>query len=118
MKNVYRTILNAIDTKEIDSEEDIFVVKRRYFTVSYDKAIEEFANTWFVDAGELHSSAIQYVIGAEPIPNIGGIQNSKQFDKFKAKHPNAKPFKYGPEMKRQWRKTLDEVIVPLSDELR
>jgi hypothetical protein len=64
------------------------------------------------------SSAIQYVIGTDPIPNIGGIINSKEFDKYKAVHPEAKPLKYGPEMKRQWRKTLDEVVVPLDDELR
>jgi type I restriction enzyme R subunit len=118
VQGVYHAILDSIDEKEIDSEEDIFVVKRRFFTKGLNKAIEEFANTWFVEAGELHSSAIQYVIGTEPIPNIGGIINSKQFDKYKAVHPDAKPLKYGPEMKRQWRRTLDEVIVPLSDELR
>lgn len=118
VKNVYRVILNAIDTKLIDSSEDILVVKRRFFTESYKKAIEEFANTWFVDEGELHSSAIQYVIGTDSIPNIRGIINSKQFDKYKVVHPDAKPLKYGPEMKRQWRKALDEVIVPLNDELK
>ncbi|MGX5469134.1 type I restriction endonuclease subunit R [Bacillus toyonensis] len=118
VKDVYREILNAIDTKEIDSEEDILVVKRRFFTVSYNKAIKEFANAWFVEENELHLSAIQYVIGTDPIPNIRGIINSKQFDKYKAVHPDAKPLKYGPEMKRQWRNTLDEVIVPLDDELR
>lgn len=118
VKEVYRAILNAIDTKVIDLEEDIFIVKRRFFTESYNKAIEEFANVWFVEEDELHLSAIQYVIGTDPIPNIRGIINSKQFDKFKAVHPDAKPLKYGPEMKRQWRKTLDEVIVPLNDELR
>lgn len=118
VKEVYRAMLNAIDTIETDSEEDILVVKRRFFTKARSKAIKEFAKTWFVEEGELHSSAIQYVIGSEPIPNIGGIIDSKQFDKFKAVHPDAKPLKYGPEMKRQWRKTLDAVIVPLNDELR
>jgi len=118
VKGVYRAILNAIDNKVIDSEEDIFVVKRRFFTEFHNKAIEEFANTWFVEKDELYLSAIQYEIGTEPIPNIGGIINSKQFDKYKAVHPDAKSLKYGPEMKRQWRKTLDEVIVPLDDELR
>lgn len=58
VKEVYRAILNAIDTKEIDSEEDTFVVKRRFFTETYNQAIEEFANIWFVDERELHSSAI------------------------------------------------------------
>ncbi|WP_368505216.1 type I restriction endonuclease subunit R [Alkalihalophilus sp. As8PL] len=118
VKDVYHAILDGIDEKEIDAEEDIFVVKRRFFTKELIKAIEEFANTWFVEAGELHSSAIQYVIGTEPIPNIGGIINSKQFDKYKEINPDVKPLKYGPEMKRQWRKTLDEIVVPLSDELR
>ncbi|OMD35653.1 type I restriction endonuclease subunit R [Paenibacillus odorifer] len=118
VKEVYHAILNAIDIKEVHPSEDILVVKRRFFTKSYNKAIEEFASTWFVEESELHLSAIQYEIGQEPIPNIGGIINSKQFDKYKAVHPDAKPLKYGPEMKRQWRKTLDEIIVPLDDELR
>ncbi|GAB0171664.1 HsdR family type I site-specific deoxyribonuclease [Lysinibacillus sp. CTST325] len=118
VKEVYHAILNAIDAKEIEAEEDILVVKRRFFTNSRNKVIKEFANTWFVGEDELHLSTIQYVIGADPIPNIGGIINSKQFDQYKAVHPDAKPLKYGPEMKRQWRKTLDEVIVPLDDELR
>ncbi|EHB62686.1 type I restriction endonuclease subunit R [Paenibacillus lactis] len=118
VKDVYRAMLNAIDTGEVASEEDILVVKRRYFTETVNEAIQKFADTWFVDESELHSSAIQYVIGADPIPNIGDIINSKDFDKYKAANPGAKPLKYGPEMKRQWRKTLDEVIVPLNDELR
>lgn len=118
VKEVYHAILNAIDIKEVHPSEDILVVKRRFFTKSYNKAIEEFASTWFVEESELHLSAIQYEIGQEPIPNIGGIINSKQFDKYKVVHPDAKPLKYGPEMKRQWRKTLDEIIVPLDDELR
>jgi type I restriction enzyme, R subunit len=118
VKNVYNAILNGIDSKEIDIKEDIFAVKRRFFTHSYHNAIEDFANTWFVEENELHSSAVQYEIGSDPIQNIGGIINSKQFDQYKVVHPDAKPLKYGPEMKRQWRKTLDEVIVPLGDELR
>ena len=73
---MYRAILNAIDTKEIDSEEDILVVKRRFFTESYNKAIEEFANTWFVEENELHLSAIQYVIGTDPYSKYWG--NHKQ----------------------------------------
>lgn len=118
VKDVYRTMLNAIDTNGIDAEEDILAVKRSFFTKARDKAIHEFANTWFVEEDELHLSAIQYVIGTDPIPNISRIINSKQFEKYKAVHPDAKPLKYSPEMKRQWRKTLDEVIVPLDDELR
>lgn len=118
VKAVYNSILNAIDTKEIDAEEDIFSVKRRYFTQAYDWAIEDFANTWFVSESELHSSAVQYQIGTDPIPNIGSIIDSKDFAKYKALHPGAVPFKYGPQMKREWRKVLDEVIVPVDQELR
>ncbi|CAG9622797.1 type I restriction endonuclease subunit R [Sutcliffiella rhizosphaerae] len=118
VKEIYRYILNAIDNKEIDAAEDVFVVKRRYFTQFYNQAIGDFASAWFVDERELHASAVQYQIGTDPIPNIGGIIDSKDFNKYKAVHPKAVPFKYGPEMKRQWRKTLDEILVPLDDELR
>jgi type I restriction enzyme R subunit len=118
VKEVYHAILNAIDTKEIDANEDIFIVKRRFFTESFDSAIKAFSNNWFVAENELHLSAIQYVVGTKPIPNIRGILDSKKFDEYKATNPGASPLKYGPEMKRQWTKLLDEVIVPLGDELR
>ncbi len=118
VKNVYRAILNAIDNKEVDEDEDIFIVKRAFFTEEKNKAIENFANTWFVEKDALHLSAIQYVIGMDPIPNISDILNSRDFDKYKVTNPDAKPLKYGPEMKRQWRMVLDQVIIPLDDELR
>ncbi|MEK4925035.1 HsdR family type I site-specific deoxyribonuclease [Cytobacillus sp. FSL R5-0569] len=118
VKEVYRSILNAMDTGEIRPDEDIFVVKRHFFTQLRDQKVQDFAKTWFVDAEQLHISVIQYVIGADPIPNIGGILDSKQFKQYKAINPEAKPLQYGPEMKRQWRATLDEVIIPLDDELR
>ncbi|OFD41805.1 hypothetical protein BWGOE3_34870 [Bacillus mycoides] len=89
VKNVYRTILNAIDTKEIEPAEDILRVKRRYFINTRKKVIEEFASIWCVEEDEIHTSAIQYVIGTDPIPNIGGIINRKQFDKYKAVHSDA-----------------------------
>jgi len=118
VKEVYNTILNAIDAKEIDLNDDIFVVKRGYFNDAYNNAIEVFSNIWFVEENELHLSAIQYVIGAEPIPNIRGILDSKDFNRYRERNPDVKPLKYGPEMKRQWTSLLDEVIVPLGDELR
>ena len=118
VKEVYRRILNAIDTGEVDENEDVFVVKRRFFTQSFDRAIHEFADTWFVSESELHLSAIQYVVGTQPIPNIRGILESKQFAEYKKANPGVSPLKYGPEMKRQWTQLLDEVIVPLGDELR
>jgi len=118
VKEVYRTILNAIDRKEIDPEEDILVVKRRFFSQARNEALHDFASTWLVSLDELHSSAMQYVIGTEPIPNIGGIISSARFDEYKVQHPDVKKLKYSPEMKRQWKKILDEFVVPLDDELR
>jgi type I restriction enzyme R subunit len=118
VREVYRSILNDIDSKKVDPEEDIFALKRRYFTTAQDLAIEEFANSWFVSENELHSSAVQYVVGMNPIPNIGSIIDSLNFEEYKSLHPNTKKFQYGPEMKREWRKALDEVVVPLDNELR
>jgi len=118
VKDVYRAILNAIDNEEVDVNEDIFIIKRDFFTQAQNKAIKAFANTWFVEEDQLHLSAIQYVIGNDPIPNISDIINSRNFDKYKEVNPDARPLKYGPEMKRQWRIVLDEVIVPLRGELR
>lgn len=46
-------ILNAIDNTEIDIEEDILVVKRRFFTKARNKAIYEFSNTWHVSLDKL-----------------------------------------------------------------
>lgn len=118
VKEVYNDILNAIDANEVDSEEDIFVVKRRYFTEVRNHAVTAFANTWFLSENELQLSIIQYVTGAETIPNIKGILDSKDFGKYKEVNPDAKPLKYGPEMKREWVQLLDKIIVPLDDELR
>ncbi|MEC5425293.1 HsdR family type I site-specific deoxyribonuclease [Virgibacillus sp. C22-A2] len=118
VKEVYRAILNAIDVGEVDEDEDIFIVKRTYFTDAQNRAISNFANTWFVDKEALHLSKVQYIVGMDPIPNISDIINSRNFEKYKAVNPDAKPLKYGPEMKRQWRKVLDEYLVPLRDELR
>ncbi|PGO95876.1 deoxyribonuclease [Bacillus cereus] len=118
VKEVYHAILNAMDAEELDENEDIFMVKRHYFTQTRDKEIKDFSKEWFVSENELHSSAIQYMIGTDPIPNIGGIIDSKNYEGYKKVHPEAKPFKYAQVMKRDWRKVLDEVIVPLDDELR
>src|SRR5699024_2427936 len=77
VKNVYHAILNAMDKEEVDVDEDIFIVKRAFFTEQKNNAIEDFANTWFVEKDGLHLSAIQYVIGMDPIPNIGEIIDSR-----------------------------------------
>ncbi|WP_341321289.1 HsdR family type I site-specific deoxyribonuclease [Solibacillus sp. FSL H8-0523] len=118
VKVVYDAILNDIDAGKVDTDEDILTVKRRYFTNAYDNTIEKLSKTWFVKESELHLSAIQYMAGSDSIPNIRGILDSKQFDKYKAVNPDAKPLKYGPEMKREWLSVLNEAIVPYGDELR
>ncbi|MDT6480963.1 type I restriction endonuclease subunit S, partial [Enterococcus faecium] len=53
-----------------------------------------------------------------PIPNMKAIINSKDYEGYKANHPEAKPFKYAQEMKRAWRKMLDDELIPLENELR
>lgn len=118
VKEVYREILNAMDNEKVDQKEDVFVLKKRYFTGTRNQVIAQFAQEWFVSEDQLHSSAIQYMIGMNPIPNMGDIISSKDFESYKATHPEAKPFKYPQQMKRAWRQTLDEYLVPLEDELR
>lgn len=117
VKDVYRSILNAIDDGEIQ-EENIFAVKRRFFRKAHNQAISDFAATWFVEEHVLHDSAVQYQIGADPIPNIGRIISSNNFEKYKEANPGAMKLKYGPGLKRQWRILLDEVIIPLRQELK
>ncbi|MGG0644641.1 hypothetical protein ABE021_11950 [Sporosarcina gallistercoris] len=118
VKNVYYSMLNEIDTRLVTSDEDILAIKRKYFTDASKAAIENLSNTWFVNEYQLHLSAIQYVPRSEDIPNISGILDSKWFDKYKEVHPDAKPLKYGPQMKREWLKMLQDEIVPYEDELR
>ena len=118
VKNVYRSILNAIDDQEVDETEDIFAVKRRFFTEKKEQIVEGFSAYWCVSSNELHASAIQYMVGMDAIPNMKSIIESKDYDAFKVDHPDVKPFKYPQMMKREWQKVLDEQIVPLDDELR
>lgn len=118
VKEVYRQILNAIDVGEIDVKEDIFAIKRHFFMQARDQKIHEFSNEWNVSTNELHYSSIQYVVGEVPIPNMKGIIESKNFEAYKEKHPTAKPFQYPQQMKRAWRKVLDETLIPLENELR
>jgi len=118
VKAVYHHILNAIDEGDILPSEDIFAVKRQFFTEQKNSVIEHFADMWFVSVNELHSSAIQYIFGMDPIPNVGGIIESKDYEAYKAQNPEVKPFKYPQMMKRAWRKVLDEQIMPLENELK
>ncbi|REB11595.1 type I restriction endonuclease subunit R [Sporosarcina sp. BI001-red] len=118
VKNIYHNMLNEIDTRLVEPDEDIMAIKRKYFKEASNAAIENLSNTWFVNEDQLHLSAIQYVPGSDDIPNISGILDSKRFDKYKEIHPTAKPLKYGPQMKREWLKMLQDEIVPYGDELR
>lgn len=118
VKEVYRQILNAFDLGTLDSKDDIFLIKRHYFTQARDQLIHTFSNEWFVSEKELHASNMQYMLGETQIPNMKAIINSKDYEGYKAKHPEAKPFKYPQEMKRAWRKMLDDELIPLENELR
>ncbi|SFX73933.1 type I restriction enzyme, R subunit [Thermoactinomyces sp. DSM 45891] len=118
VKEVYREILHAIDTKEINQREDVLAVKRDFFTRAQNQEIEVFANAWFVDKEALLLSAKQYDMGSDEIPHIRKVIESTEFHKYKAIHPDANQWNYGPKLKRQWKKLLDEVYVPLDDELR
>ncbi|QKS69718.1 type I restriction endonuclease subunit R [Paenalkalicoccus suaedae] len=118
VKDVYRSILNAIDEEGIKEGQDIFAVKRHFFTQKKDQLIEGFSTYWCISINELHASAIQYTVGMDAIPNMRSIIESKDYETFKAQHPEVKPFQYPQMMKREWKHMLDEQIVPLDDELR
>lgn len=118
VKTVYREILNAMDNEKIATNEDIFVVKRQFFTKARDQAIQNFADEWFVSERELHSSAVQYMLGSDQIPNLKRIISSQNYEGYKKVHPDAKPFKYAQLIKRAWHEVLDELVIPLDDELR
>ncbi|MCO6018985.1 HsdR family type I site-specific deoxyribonuclease [Carnobacterium divergens] len=118
VKSVYREILNAMDNEKIATNEDIFVVKRQFFTQARDQAIQNFADEWFVSERELHSSAVQYMLGSDQIPNLKRIISSQNYEGYKKVHPDAKPFKYAQLIKRAWHEVLDGLVIPLDDELR
>ncbi|BDP72476.1 hypothetical protein EfmAA96_02610 [Enterococcus faecium] len=43
-----------------------------------------------VSEKKLHASNLQYMPGEDPIPNMKAIINSKDYEGYKAKHPEAK----------------------------
>lgn len=118
VRNVYRAILNAVDTGVINKEDDIFVVKRKFFSDAVTAEIDAFADEWFIKASELFYSKVQYKLGQSLIPNMGAIIGSKNYDGYKALHSDAKPFKYAQDIKRAWREVLDKKLMPLEDELK
>ena len=118
VKEVYRSILTAIDQHQVPENEDIFSLKRLFFTQERNQLIQTFDSEWFVSEEELQSSAMQYMIGIDPIPNMGAVIESKNYEGYKLIHPEMKPFKYPQAMKRAWRELLDDAVIPLEDELR
>ncbi|MED1204211.1 AbiH family protein [Heyndrickxia acidicola] len=114
---IYREIANDISHIKINAEKDILELKRKFFTQARDKVIKDFSEEWFVSKDELNLSAIQYVTGITRIPNISGVINSKDFERYKAKHPGANPIKYAQALKQDWQIELDEKVVWLNDEL-
>lgn len=118
VRQVYMSILEAIDHGLVDKAEDIFSVKRRYFTSRREEVIVNFSHQWCVSLDELHTSAVQYILGTEPIPNLGNIIKSANFEEYKKLHPESKRLKFNPELKRKWRELLEKSILPLDDELR
>lgn len=113
----YIDLLNLYDELDPNENPDIFALKRQQFTQGINEIIEEVSTVYHVSEHELHLSAAQYKSSNKDIPNIGSIIDSKNFEKFKAENPDTKPLKFGPMLRRYWKKMLDEKIVPLKEEL-
>ena len=118
VKDVYRVILNDIDSGKVESTEDPQNVKERYFSKAYDNYIQQFASEWCVAEDELQTSAIQYGAGDEEIPNMRGIHDSTDRDEYLQRHPDTMPLHYFPKMREAWGVLLDSTIVELNDELK
>lgn len=69
-------------------------MKRQYFTQERKQIIHVFAKEWFVSEEEPQSSAMQYMIGMDPIPKVGAIIENKNYEAYKVSHPEIKLFKY------------------------
>ncbi|ULG74221.1 type I restriction endonuclease subunit R [Macrococcus brunensis] len=118
VRMVYQNILDEIDREKGDVKEDIFSLKRDFFTREKEQIIAEFAEEYKAEVYELHSSAIQYTAGADEIPNMKNVMNKIDFESYKKEHPEINPFKYRQMMKSRWKEVLNTEIIPLEDELR
>lgn len=118
VKAIYHQMLNDVDSGKISPDEDLFSVKREYFTKERNHLIEEFSKEWCVSSDELKTSAMQYEIGMKEIPNLKKVFKSRDLDTFKQNYPDIKPFKYNGLLKKAWMEILDNRILPLSEELR
>ncbi|KRL54490.1 type I restriction endonuclease subunit R [Furfurilactobacillus rossiae] len=118
VRNVYRKILNDIDRGKISPEDDVFVIKRRYFDGAADLAIDEFSKEWCIPNSELHSSVIQYYGGAKDVPGLSDLNRSMDVNQYQIEHPGASLFRARAQMKVAWQALLDDVILPYREELR
>lgn len=118
VSGIYCDIFNEIDKELINSIADVRDFKHLYFAKARDKIINDFSKEWFVSKDELNLSAIQYVEWVNEIPNISRIIDSKDYDKYKAKHSEINPFKYSQLIKNSWQKELDEKVVWVNNEIK
>jgi hypothetical protein len=117
VSGIYYDIFNEIDKEIINSIVDVQDLKHQYFAKALNKIINNFSEKWFVSKDELKLSVIQYD-SVNDIPNIGRIIESKDYYKYKAKHPEMNPFKYSQDIKHFWQKELDEKVVWINNEVK
>lgn len=118
VRNVYRRMLNDVDSGKISPDDDIFAIKRRYFDGAADLAIDVFSKEWCIPNSELHSSVIQYYANAKEVPGLSDLNQSMNTEQYKQEHPGVSLFRARVEMKNKWKALLDEVILPYREELR
>lgn len=118
VRKVYRSILDAMDKETSDVRDDIFSIKREYFTEAKNDAIYKFSRYWCVSEEELHLSAMQYRIGENEVSNLAAISKSGDYATFKTQQPDIKLLRYRQLLKTSWSELLDKEIGPLEEELR
>lgn len=119
IKNIYRAILNDIDSGIIKPDDDTHAVKRYYFSEARDSTISLFAQEWCVSEDELMISAVQYRIGMETPPNIGRITSSMNTSDYGKRHSidQVRPFIYHAKIKEAWSDLLNHQILEIDAEL-
>ena len=117
VRNIYKHILDDIDTQVIDKDSNLLKIKREYFTKAYDSIVESFASTWCVDPDELMVSVNQSTLG-EDIYNKNRIVGSANYPVYVQQHPDSDPFSYPQHMIEAWEKCLFDEVIPLRDELK
>lgn len=118
VRDVYRSILNDIDTGAIPKDEDIFSIKRYYFNQRRNQIIEDFANEWCVREGQLHNSAVQYRVKMGDVPNSSGIMKSADYQSYKDKNAGANMIEYMGGITPRWEQILLNQVLPLDNELK